>query len=180
MFSVHNGQMRSECRRHLPHICPCLVISRRVVIHLPCTGRSPTLANQTIQALLVLETRLKGSQNRLKILDNKLASSHDTSDVLDITVESLECQQTCARLSALIRSKRDTLGVSEKAQLRRLKNNEFLQVKLNARAVKTRLRNRLHQRKFELERLERSYRQTLSGMSRYLPVHPVYGCLSTR
>ena len=82
------------------------------------------------------------------------------------------------QLSALIRLKRDTLGVSEKAQLQRLKDNEFLPVKLNAWAVKTQLHNRLHQRKFELERLEHSYRQTLSSMSRYLPIHPVYGLFS--
>jgi hypothetical protein len=119
--------------------------------------------------VLALETHLKESQAHLKDLDNQLASSHETSDVLDITVHSLECQRTCERLSALIRSKRDTLGVSEMAQLRRLKKNEFLQVKLNARAIKTRLRNRLRQRKFELERLERSYRQTLSGRSQLPP-----------
>ena len=84
----------------------------------------------------MLETRLKDSQNCLKEYDKQLANSHDTADILDITVQSSECQQTCDRLSALIHSKRGTLGVSEKAQLRRLRDDEFLQVKLNTRAVK--------------------------------------------
>jgi hypothetical protein len=86
-------------------------------------------------------------------------------DILDISVELSESQGTITRLSNLIRTKRSSLGVSEKARIRKLKDNEFLRVKLNARAVKTRLRDRLRQRKFELERLERSYRQTMNSES---------------
>jgi hypothetical protein len=162
---VRSGRIRSRCRRHLPHVRPCLILSRYrgPYVQFPCVGRSPTQANQAIEAIIALETRLKETQIRLKNLDKELGSSRESSDILDIAVHSQECQQTCGRLSALIHSRRNALGVSDKAQLRRLKGNEFLQVKFNARAVKTRLRNRLRQRKFELERLERSYRQTLSG-----------------
>jgi hypothetical protein len=162
---MRSGQIRSRCRRHLPHVRSCLILSRYrgPYVQFPRIGRSRTQANQAIEAIIALETRLKASQNRLKDLDKQLGSSRESSDILDIAVQSSECQQTCGRLSALIRSRRDALGVSEKAQLRRLTDNEFLQVRLNARAVKTRLRNRLWQRKFELERLEHSYRQTLSG-----------------
>ncbi|KIJ59578.1 hypothetical protein HYDPIDRAFT_65682, partial [Hydnomerulius pinastri MD-312] len=48
-----------------------------------------------------------------------------------------------------------------RARLRALQGNIFLQVCMNALAVKTRIRDRLRQRKFELERIERAYRQTI-------------------
>ncbi|KIJ58130.1 hypothetical protein HYDPIDRAFT_58535, partial [Hydnomerulius pinastri MD-312] len=38
-----------------------------------------------------------------------------------------------------------------------------LQVRMNARALKTRLRDRLRQRKFEMDRVERSHCKTASG-----------------
>ncbi|KAG1853811.1 hypothetical protein C8R48DRAFT_610440 [Suillus tomentosus] len=41
-----------------------------------------------------------------------------------------------------------------------MKNDIYLTIHLNARAVKTRIRDRLRQRKFELERLERSFART--------------------
>jgi hypothetical protein len=41
--------------------------------------------------------------------------------------------------------------------------NEFLQVRMNARALKARLRDRLRQQKFEMDRVERSHRKTASG-----------------
>lgn len=131
----------------------------------PSTGRSHNAANQAIDAILALEKRLKEVEYRAKELENELAKPGVTSDILDISVELSETQHTITRLSNLIRIKRNSLGVSEKSRIRNLKDNEFLQVKLNARAVKTRLRDRLRQRKFEMERLERSYRQTMNSQS---------------
>jgi hypothetical protein len=129
----------------------------------PSTGRSHDAANQAIDAILALEKRLKEVENRAKDLENELAKPGVNSDILDISIDLSESHSTITRLSNLIRIKRSSLGVSEKSRIRRLKDNEFLRVKLNARAVKTRLRDRLRHRKFELERLERSYRQTMNS-----------------
>ena len=129
----------------------------------PSTGRSHDAADQAIDAILALEKRLKEVENRAKELENKLAKPGVTSDILDISIELSESHGTITRLSNLIRIKRSSLGVSEKARIWRLKDDELLQVKVNARAVKTRLRDRLWHCKFELERLERSYRQTMNS-----------------
>ena len=128
-------------------------------------GRSKNVVNQAIEAILALEKRLKGAEDRAKELENILAKPSATSDILDISVELTESQHTITRLSKLIRAKRGSLGASAKSRIRQLRDNEFLRVKLNARAVKIRLRERLRHRKFELERLERSYRQTVNGES---------------
>ena len=129
----------------------------------PFSGRSRNAASQAIDAILALEKRLEEVGDRAKELEDILANPDGTSDILNISVELTDCQHTTARLSKLIRAKRSSLGVSDKSRISQLKNNEFLRVKLNARAVKNRLRDRLRHRKFELERLERSYRQTMNG-----------------
>lgn len=55
------------------------------------------------------------------------------------------------------------LGVHALVQLRQLLNNPFIIARMNALAVKLRLRERLRARKFELERLERSFRKQTNG-----------------
>jgi hypothetical protein len=54
--------------------------------------------------------------------------------------------------------------MEDKVNLEKMKKDIYLTVRLNALAIKTRIRDRLRQRKFELERLERSYRATVNGV----------------
>jgi hypothetical protein len=63
-----------------------------------------------------------------------------------------------------LRRRRAALGTEDKVNLERMKKDIYLTVRLNALAIKTRIRDRLRQRKFELERLERSYRATVNGV----------------
>ena len=69
------------------------------------------------------------------------------------------------------------LGVDESAALVTLKSNKYLTARMNALALKQRLRDRLRQRKFEMERLERSYRNTMNGVCGYLFDIYDYSCL---
>ncbi|KIK34354.1 hypothetical protein CY34DRAFT_17776 [Suillus luteus UH-Slu-Lm8-n1] len=55
------------------------------------------------------------------------------------------------------------LGTEDKVNLEKMKKDIYLTVRLNALAIKTRICDRLRQRKFELERLERSYRATVNA-----------------
>lgn len=57
-----------------------------------------------------------------------------------------------------------SLGVAQTTMLRQLKQSKYLLARMNALALKHRLRDRLRQRKFEMERLERSFRRTMNGM----------------
>lgn len=56
-----------------------------------------------------------------------------------------------------------SLGVADTAELQNMKQNKYLLARMNALALKQRLRDRLRQRKFEMERMERSYRSTMNG-----------------
>jgi hypothetical protein len=119
------------------------------------------LGKQAIEAILALEESLDAHKETIRALENLL--NDGTGDAVDAGIQLRESRTSCARLTQSIRQKRAALGVSERATLQRLKSNVFLRIKMNARAVKWRLRDRLRQRKFELERLERSYRHTVNG-----------------
>ncbi|KAG6903946.1 hypothetical protein DXG01_013727, partial [Tephrocybe rancida] len=66
-------------------------------------------------------------------------------------------------LNTRIRNKQSVLGVTDRARLRNLMNNPFLTARMNALALKQRLRDRLRARKFEMERLERSFRKQVNA-----------------
>ncbi|THU96080.1 hypothetical protein K435DRAFT_858916 [Dendrothele bispora CBS 962.96] len=55
-----------------------------------------------------------------------------------------------------------SLGIPERRQLKNLEASPFLTKRMNALSLKIRLRQRLRARKFELDRLERSYRKQRS------------------
>jgi hypothetical protein len=84
-------------------------------------------------------------------------------DVLDLLEQHQDAHATCLKLADLICQKWACLGINQHTILRNLKDSVFLQVQLNAHAVKTRVRDHLRQRKFELEQPEHSYRQVING-----------------
>ena len=80
----------------------------------------------------------------------------------------LHSDQTAHRASlskaaCALEQKKNALGLSAQTDLYLLQNNKWLKTQTNAQALKIRIRERLRQRKFELERLECSYRGSSSG-----------------
>lgn len=90
---------------------------------------------------------------RKRIID----TSTEPWDALESAIQGLRKAQ------AKVTKKENTLGVDAKHKLRTLLNSPFLAKKMNACALKIRIRERLRSRKFELDRLERSYRKQRSG-----------------
>jgi hypothetical protein len=83
-------------------------------------------------------------QQNIKQLEIKLA----TADLLDIMELSKELQDACTHYSHLEQGlccKRVELGVSEKENLTRLWNDAFLQLRMNALALKQCICERLCQ-----------------------------------
>lgn len=85
----------------------------------------------------------------------------------DVVSAFADLRSTRSYLDTLI-ARRDhlfsALGVPDTESLVCLKQSPFLQKHMNALAVKHRLSDKLRQRKFENERLERAYRRTVNGM----------------
>jgi hypothetical protein len=62
-------------------------------------------------------------------------------------------------LRKTLRQQEAALGVDGQTSYQHLKSSPFIQLRMNARALKTWLRDKLAARKFELDRVERSVRQ---------------------
>jgi hypothetical protein len=120
---------------------------------------------EAIAAILTLENVLEQHRSMVHELENSILSG--TANIVDIDVELLEYRGKCKRVADNIQKRRNSLGVSDQANLRDLRNSAYLRIRMNARAIKTRLRDRLRNRKFEIEKLERSYRRTVNGKCPY-------------
>ncbi|KIJ08728.1 hypothetical protein PAXINDRAFT_88440, partial [Paxillus involutus ATCC 200175] len=110
----------------------------------------------------------KADEEILKIIELEKLVGARAQMVRIHDVESFEIEIADARsqhnnLLEMLRRRREGLGVTGRAKLVALRGNVFLQVHMNALAVKTRIRDRLRQCKFELERIEQAYRQTVGG-----------------
>lgn len=125
------------------------------------------MGKQEVEAILLLEDSLKAHKKHTQQLEDQLAKdSAQGGDVVEVGMQLRDARATFTRLTDSIRRKRANLGVDQRSALRKLKDNTFLQIRMNARAIKIRIRDRLRQRKFELERLERSYRHAVNGKFR--------------
>ena len=93
-------------------------------------------------------------------MDDELLNEFDYAE---FTIELKDIRTQADGIQRAIQRKRASLGVDEHISLANLQRDKYLQQRMNALALKTRIRDRLRQRKFELERLERAYRHTISG-----------------
>ncbi|KAJ7889084.1 hypothetical protein B0H14DRAFT_2336875, partial [Mycena olivaceomarginata] len=71
-------------------------------------------------------------------------------------------QEALEKSLATLRRKEKALGVNEQQELQKLIKSEYMRVRMNARALKLRLRQRLRARKFEMDIVERTYRRLLN------------------
>jgi hypothetical protein len=131
------------------------------------SGRSKTKGKQAIQAVLELGQGIELQKNAIVKLETALAET-SALNVVDVTEQLQDARQHLTRLECGFTRKRSALGVHDKADLLKLQKDAFLQLRMNALALKHRIRDRLRQRKFEIEKLERSYRRSTNGLYSWL------------
>ena len=131
----------------------------------PLARQSKNIANSAIKEIMALYTARNAFAVDLGGLDQKLIAGDygDDMSVEDVLAARLAVVKKQTAIEETIKTKKKKLGVREQENLKNLMGNKFLQLKLNARALKQRVRDRLRNRKFELERLERAYRHTTSN-----------------
>ncbi|KAG1793314.1 uncharacterized protein HD556DRAFT_1432309 [Suillus plorans] len=110
------------------------------------------------------QTKPAPRQSRNKVVEviTTVLALEKTLEAQEASIRELKMQLHVKTADSL-RRHRAALGTEDKVNLEKMKKDVYLMVCLNALAVKTRIRNRLRQCKFELERLERSYRATING-----------------
>jgi hypothetical protein len=127
-------------------------------------GRAKNKAKQMIATILALESTLGLQKKTITKLEATLALG-DLDDITELSEQLQDAREHYQNLETGLRRKRAQLGVTEQEDLTRLRNDAFLRLRMNALALKQRVRDRLRHRKFEIERLERSYRHSVNGKS---------------
>lgn len=127
------------------------------------TERSANKAQKAIEEVAALHASWKAQAAFVKTLEGQLQSGKMSVSISEFSIMLKECREHSAKAESAYRAKRNSLGVDGRLRLDKLTNDEFLSKRMNAMALKQRIRDRLRQRKFELERLERQYRHTSNG-----------------
>ncbi|KAJ2936436.1 hypothetical protein H1R20_g659, partial [Candolleomyces eurysporus] len=134
----------------------------------PLPRASTTLAKSSIKAILDMKDYVKALQVETGKVDSLLGKGE--GDIDELLSSRLELVSKKEEVEAQIIRKQQELGVSDAADLRKLLNNKYLQVCMQAKALKTWIQAKLRNRKFELERLNRVYHQA-SASERRLKNH---------
>ncbi|EDR14713.1 uncharacterized protein LACBIDRAFT_305654 [Laccaria bicolor S238N-H82] len=95
----------------------------------------------------------------------------DGWEIADVRLSINELKEKFTKIEKSINTKRNTLGADGRLNLERLLGNKFLRLHVNALALKQHLRNRLQQRKFELDSLERDTAKLQPIVSKKLQEH---------
>ncbi|THU88323.1 hypothetical protein K435DRAFT_580048, partial [Dendrothele bispora CBS 962.96] len=129
----------------------------------PLPTQKKTAAKSAVEETLHLRNAVDVLRQRVQSLEQVLLSPQTPAYQKAMTTDDLTKAREQLHTAIVKMNKQErSLGIPEQAQLKHLTNSAFLTKRMNARAVKTRLRERLRARKFELDRLERSFRKQRS------------------
>ncbi|KAJ3817212.1 hypothetical protein F5880DRAFT_1618497 [Lentinula raphanica] len=125
---------------------------------LPCQSRQA--GRKAIETALRLkkacETLVDWILKLEEIISDLDAEDYDIADA-EAQLPALQKRLSDSRLALLHEEQK--LGVEDKASYQHLARSPFINLRMNARAIKMRLRSRLTARKFERDWLERSFRR---------------------
>ncbi|KZP21347.1 hypothetical protein FIBSPDRAFT_718402, partial [Athelia psychrophila] len=126
----------------------------------PAPRQSKQKASQAINTILALDDSIQAEEAAIARLQESYGSA--LVDVVALNEALKRARAYLLKLQTDRHRKYKSLGVSQTTMLHKLKQSKYLLTRMNALALKHRLRDRLRQRKFEMERLERSYRRTMN------------------
>ncbi|KAJ7840689.1 hypothetical protein B0H14DRAFT_3457896 [Mycena olivaceomarginata] len=135
----------------------------------PLPRRSKNKGQQAINAILLLRSAEKKQTDYVNRLRAKfLGAAEDTDEEADYyQVEFDKADAARATAEKTLREKERALGVGERRALGKMSHLQYYNARMNARATKRRLRDRLRQRKFELDLVERSFRRLVNEQKLY-------------
>ena len=130
----------------------------------PSPRRSKNKGKQAVEEIFSLQKALDISKVEKEELEAGLMGDwvDEGHDVTELALRLESAHNKVHNLEMALLKKKEALGVDDKVNLKKLMNNAYLRVRMNALALKTRIRDCLRQRKFEPERMERSYRNSIN------------------
>ncbi|KAJ7106146.1 hypothetical protein C8R44DRAFT_834353 [Mycena epipterygia] len=135
----------------------------------PLTRRGKKRGEQAVNAVMLLRQALK---TRIAQVDKQRqiyldAVEEEDPDAAIFQVQYKAVAEALTKSVEKLRQKKVALGVTENQQLKTLATSQYIRLRMNARVLKRRLRDLLRSRKFELDKLERSFRHRVNDQKLY-------------
>jgi ABC-type cobalamin transport system ATPase subunit len=108
------------------------------------------------------------------------AVQQDHPDAAVCQAEYLAGQQAFERAEGTLRRKEEVLDIDEHKELEQLATSEYMRLRMNARALKLRLQERLRARRFEMDVVERAYRRLLNGEGYHIDQSAINSLIPTQ
>ncbi|KAJ7811762.1 hypothetical protein B0H13DRAFT_2243255 [Mycena leptocephala] len=127
-------------------------------------GKPMALLREQWQLQVIAQTKPlpRRSKNTAKKPCMVLCFCNDDPHAALYQTELESIQEALAKAEASLQRKEEALGVDEHQELEQLLNSEYMRLRMNTRALKLRLRQRLRWRKFELDPVERNLRRLVN------------------
>jgi len=132
----------------------------------PLKRQSSKLADKEILDVLTLMKSVETYEEEKTGYQKALVDGVYPDDLTSVDLAGLidDAQKNVTRAKKAVANKKSKLSVDGRLNLTKLIGNEFLKKRMNALALKQRIRDRLRNRKFELANLERAYRKTVNHL----------------
>ena len=126
--------------------------------------QSKTAGEKAILRVLELQRGIDAINESLGQVSEKLLDDKTSLEALsELRTQNSTLSAKKARLEVAKAAEESKLGLSDQAELDKLRKDEFVNCRVNAYALVSRIRSRMIDRRFEMDRLERSYRTTVNG-----------------
>ncbi|KAG6835438.1 hypothetical protein H0H93_001459, partial [Arthromyces matolae] len=130
----------------------------------PLPRQSKNAGEKAINELIRLRELRDDLKKRERGCDSVLQNTQTPQDIYDDTLVELDkIRDRFQEVTSKIRSKQAALGVNDRHRLEKWISNEYIGTLMKVRALKLRLREKLRARKFELDRVERSFRHQVNN-----------------
>lgn len=149
------SQTKPLPRMYLPHIFKFVHWLNGTL-----SGQSQNAGKKAIEEALHLRRAVNEINARISRLEEVVSDHHADEFLVEEAMHDLPIARNKLRSNrGLLHRLEHALGVEDHKTYHHLSQSEYIQLRMNARAIKMRLRERLCSRKFEMERVERSVRR---------------------
>ncbi|KAJ7302004.1 hypothetical protein DFH08DRAFT_919019 [Mycena albidolilacea] len=124
---------------------------------------------QAVNAVIMLRAAIKTRRMRVSELRDIFlnAVQEDDPDAVMHQAAMGAAEEALSKAEKQLHERETALGIQEHQALRKLGKSTYIRLRMNSRALKRRLRDRLRARKFELDKVERSFRRLVNDQKLY-------------
>lgn len=127
------------------------------------SAQSKKAGEKAVKLLLVQWNTQEGYVRDISSMEAQILEGHD--DIVMLGFDLDEKRILLQKLTQDINRGMNALSAADKDTLKRYRTSVYFRLRINALALKTRIRSNLVKRRFALDRLERDYVEASNGMT---------------